>query len=174
MSKICDPRSVLSTLKAVEKIGHLSMWFGSSRIERCTSIERAWVRIPFKPEFFFLDCFLNCISWKHTVRITNFTHVYQQFLYMIFVYSYSWTMYLVACLPWLPTTSVKSSIINEFEKRINLLSFCKHAHEKYTRNTYGSEYKSEFARQIFYTFFSYKNHFIRTLRLRLSRISRTC
>ena len=38
-------------------------------IEHCTGIATSWVRIPFKPEFFFSGCFFNCLSWKHTARI---------------------------------------------------------------------------------------------------------
>ena len=48
--------------------GLVAQWIG-----HCTGIARSWVRIPVKPEFF-SGCFLNCLSWKHTARITNFTH----------------------------------------------------------------------------------------------------
>ena len=41
--------------------GLIAQW-----IEHCTGI--AWVRIPFKPEFY-PGCFFNCLSWKHTARI---------------------------------------------------------------------------------------------------------
>ena len=64
--------------------GLIAQW-----IEHCTGIARSWVRIPFKPEFF-SGCFFNCLSWKHTARITISLMFYPQFTYMIFIYSYSY------------------------------------------------------------------------------------
>ena len=43
----------------------------------------------------FSGCFFNCLSCKHTARITNFTHVYPQFTYLIFIYSYSYIFTII-------------------------------------------------------------------------------
>ena len=56
-------------------------------IEHCTGIERAWVRIPFKPEYF-SGCFSTAKLISHCEdQISLMFH--PQFTYMIFVYSYS-------------------------------------------------------------------------------------
>ena len=54
-------------------------------IEHCTGIARSWVLVPFKPEIF-SGCFFNCLSWKHTARITI----------PLISASYSWTF--TSCL----------------------------------------------------------------------------
>ena len=56
--------SQLKQLKAIYPCGLITQW-----IEHCTGIARSWVRIPFKPEFFFSACFFNW-SWEqlHVLR----------------------------------------------------------------------------------------------------------
>ena len=63
--------------------GLIAQW-----VEHCTGIARSWVRIPFKPEFFFRLLF-QLLKLKARCEDHNFTHVYPQFTYMIFIYSYS-------------------------------------------------------------------------------------
>ena len=61
-------------------------------IEHCTGITLGHGFESRSSLKFFLGCLCNCLSWKYTARITNFTHVYLQFTYMIFfihIHSYS-------------------------------------------------------------------------------------
>ena len=62
--------------------GLIAQW-----IEHYTGIARSWVRVLFKPEIFFRLLF-QLVQLKAHCEDHNFTHVYPQFTYMIFIYSY--------------------------------------------------------------------------------------
>ena len=64
--------------------GLIAQW-----MEHCTGIASSWVRIPFKPEFFQVVFFFQLLKLKAHCDDHNFIHVYPQFTYMIFIYSYS-------------------------------------------------------------------------------------
>ena len=49
---------------------------------------------PFKPEFF-SGCFFQLLILKAHCEDHNFTHVYPQFTYMIFIYSYSYIITII-------------------------------------------------------------------------------
>ena len=57
--------------------------------EHCTGIARSWVRIPFKPEFFFRLLFQLLGLRAHCEdQVSLMFH--PQFTYVIFIYSYSY------------------------------------------------------------------------------------
>ena len=66
--------------------------------ERCTGIARSWVRVPFKPEFFFRLLF-ELLKLRAHCEDHNFTHVYPQFTYMIsYIYIHIFIFFVITVI----------------------------------------------------------------------------
>ena len=80
---------IMNSQLTIYPCGLVAQW-----IEHCTGIARSWVRIPFKPEFFFFRLLFQLLKLIAHCGDQISLMFHPQFAYMIFIYSYSEALFV--------------------------------------------------------------------------------